>query len=236
MLNRRPGFYTARRLFSCIETRLHAARKIAACYNPILHFLRRVWKAFIFSGSLEVLVWSVDLSRKGLLGLCLIVALPLSFAARAQESYLTNGERARWAEISHRLETNPLNKSVSREGDRALKELSEAHDIRGPLCGSFYQGFIGSSYKYRREITRQFVLASGAYQIENPDRADDSMAMNAAALESVLKVYRILLQQRPGSGWKPLDDLLAMENQGRLQEAVRLQCDRIQDSLPDGAH
>ena len=48
------------------------------------------------------------------------------------------------------------------------------------------------------------MLASGAFQIENPDKAADAKATALAAVESVLKTYGAILQQKPDAKAKPL--------------------------------
>jgi hypothetical protein len=78
--------------------------------------------------------------------------------------------------------------------------------------------------KYRHEITRQYMLASGAFIIENPDKAGDANAMNLPAVESTLKVYSAILQRKPDAKWKPFDDLLKRQSQGKLDQSLRKQC------------
>jgi hypothetical protein len=136
----------------------------------------------------------------------------------------TEEERARWAEVSHRLESNPLDGSVNKDGEWALNRLSDAHDIHVPLCPALLGEFNDAKYKYRHEITRQYMLASGAFIIENPAKAGDTNAMNLAAVESALKVYSVILQQKPDAKWKTLDDLLKKQGQGKLDDALRKQC------------
>jgi len=48
--------------------------------------------------------------------------------------------------------------------------------------------------------------------------------MNVAAVESVLKVYSAILQQKSDAKWKPLDDLVKKQSQGKLDDALRKQC------------
>src|SRR5215472_14901976 len=157
--------------------------------------------------------WSVVLS--------LCVVTPQRVAAQGTS---TPEERARWAEITHKLESNPLDESVNKDGEAALNRLSNAHDIHVPLCPALLSEFNDAKYKYRHEVTRQYMLASGAFIIENPDKAGDTNAMNLAAVESVLKVYSGILQQKPDAKWKTLDDLLKKQSQGKLDDAVRKQC------------
>ena len=68
------------------------------------------------------------------------------------------------------------------------------------------------------------MLASGAFVIENPDKAADAAATNLSAVQSVLKVYSAILQQKPGAKSKALDDLLKQQNDGTLGSAVRKKC------------
>ncbi len=82
----------------------------------------------------------------------------------------------------------------------------------GPRWGNFSHSaetsfclreFNDAKHKYRHEITRQYMLASGAFIMENPAKAGDTNAMNLAAVESVLKVYSAILQQKPDASESP---------------------------------
>src|SRR5882762_1757209 len=148
-------------------------------------------------------------------------ALTLKAAAQGTS---TPEERARWAEITHKLESNPLDESVNKDGEWALNRLSDAHDIHVPLCPALLGEFNDAKYKYRHQITRQYMLASGAFLIENPAKAGAVAAINVAAVESVLKVYSAILQQKPDAKWKPLEDLLKKQSQGKLDDVLRKQC------------
>jgi hypothetical protein len=153
------------------------------------------------------------------LGLC--VVMPQKAAAQGTS---TPEERARWVEITHKLESNPLDESANKDGESALNRLSNVHDIHVPLCPALLGQFNDVKYKYHHEITRQYMLASGAFIIENPDKAGDTNAMNLAAVESTLKVYSGIVQQKPDAKWKTLDELLKKQSQGKLDDALRNQC------------
>lgn len=163
------------------------------------------------------LAWTWSL----VLGLCVVVA-----QRAAAQGTSTPEERARWVEITHKLESNPLDESVNKDGESALNRLSNAHDIHVPLCPALLGEFNDAKYKYRHEITRQYMLASGAFIIENSAKAGSVAAMNVAAVESVLKVYSAILQQRPDAKSKLLDDLLKRKAQGTLDDVLRKQCSK----------
>ena len=78
------------------------------------------------------------------LGLC--VVMPQKAAAQGTS---TPEERARWAEITHKLESNPLDESVNKDGESALNRLSNAHDIHVPLCPALPVGCNDAKCEYR---------------------------------------------------------------------------------------
>jgi hypothetical protein len=63
-------------------------------------------------------------------------ALPLLFMATAlrtsAQSTSTPEERAQWVETTHKLQSAPLDDSVNKEGEAALKRLSDVHDVHVP--------------------------------------------------------------------------------------------------------
>lgn len=138
-------------------------------------------------------------------------------------------ERARWVEITRKLEMDPLDEALSRQGDATIKEIENDHSIVVGLCPDVLYEFNGMKYTCSRTMTRQFMLATTAFKIENPDKADDSRRENRrdhdlAALQSVLKASRSILKAKPDAHQKSLDDLLAQEIAGKLPEYVKKKC------------
>ena len=151
-----------------------------------------------------------------------LVAAVLTRNTAAQETS-TPEERARWAAITHKLENAPMDDNVNQQGEATLKRLSDVHDIHVPLCPAILSEFNGMKYTYSHTITRQYMLASAAFLIENQDKAADTKAANLAAVESVLKTYRAILQQKPDAKAKALDDLVKKQSQGKLKDSLK-QC------------
>jgi hypothetical protein len=154
---------------------------------------------------------------------CLVLPISITQSAFSQATS-TPKERAQWVEVTHKLESSPLDENVNKDGERALSRLSDVHDIHVPLCPALLGEFNDAKYKYRHEITRQYMLASGVFVIENPDKASDTRAMNLAAMGSVLKVYSVILQQKRDAKWEPLDDLLTKQTQGKLEDGLPKEC------------
>ncbi len=154
--------------------------------------------------------------------LAMAVLSTLTARVSAQDTS-TPEERAQWAAITHQLESSPLDDSVNKQGEAAFKRLSDVRDVHVLLCPALLSEFNGMKYSYAHTITRQYMLASGAFQIENPDKAADAKATAFAAVESVLKTYQAILKQKPDAKAKPLDELLKKRSQGKLNDALK-QC------------
>jgi hypothetical protein len=156
---------------------------------------------------------------------CLLVVTIISIVSTTASGQDTSTpeERKQWADVTHKLESSPLDDSVNKQGDSAFKRMSDVHDFHVLLCPALLSEFNGMKYAYSHTITRQYMMASGAFQIENPDKAADAKATALAAVESVLKTYQAILSQKPDAKSRPLDDLLKKQSQGKLKDALK-QC------------
>jgi hypothetical protein len=125
------------------------------------------------------------------------LCIAISQRTSAQDTS-TPEERAQWVAITHQLENSPLDNTVNKQGEAAFKRLSDVHDVHVPLCPSLLSEFNGMKYAYAHTITRQYMMASGAFIIENPDKAADTKAANLSAVESVLKTYQAILKTEAG--------------------------------------
>jgi hypothetical protein len=162
--------------------------------------------------------------RAALVWLPMLSFLFLATALRTSaQATSTPEERTQWVEVTHKLESAPLDDGVNKQGEAAFKRLSDVHDVHVLLCPALLSEFNGMKYTYAHTITRQYMLASGAFQIENPDKAD-ATATALAGVESVLKTYQAILQQKPDAKVKALDDLLKKQSQGKLKDSVQKQC------------
>ena len=62
-----------------------------------------------------------------------LIAAVLTRNTVAQESS-TPEERTQWVQVTHKLESAPLDDGVNQQGETALKRLSDVHDVHVPLC------------------------------------------------------------------------------------------------------
>lgn len=154
--------------------------------------------------------------RRNLLYLACICLFLVRLAGAQTSS--TPEERARFVAITHKLESNPLDASLHSEREWALKWLIQVPDIHVSLCPSVLGDYF--KYKYSSEITAQLSFGSAAFVIENPDKAGDTAAQYLAGVESALKSYTAMLQQKPRDKSKVLDGVLDKQAHGQLKAYV----------------
>jgi len=163
-------------------------------------------------------------NRKPVWGWLVLAFLTTVAAQGFAQAVSTPEERAHWVEVTQKLESSPLDASVNQEGDKVLQRVMDVHDFHVPLCVAFFTEFNTMKYTYAHAMMRQFMLASATYLIENPDKANDRNAMNQAAIESVLKTYAAILQQKLDAKNKTIEDLLQKQKRGTLAEYVQKRC------------
>jgi hypothetical protein len=135
----------------------------------------------------------------------------------------TKEERQRFLALTHKLEQDPLDKSLYAEKTWAKKWLEEIPDINVNICAPILFGmdFVTEQNKYTPQLSYQATFGSAAYIIEHPDRAGDTGAQFVAGVESALKAYSAILKSQPEARSKSLDALLEKQKQGKLAEFVR---------------
>jgi len=139
----------------------------------------------------------------------------------------TAEERARFVEITHKLEKNPLDVGLNGDRDWALRWLIEVPDVHAELCTNVLGGFLKEKkYPYSGEIVRQLTFSGAAFTIENPDKATDRPAQFEAGVEGALKAYSAIVQLKPEAKSKSLEELLQKQGQGTLQDFVRGAADK----------
>jgi hypothetical protein len=143
--------------------------------------------------------------------------------ARAQ-STSTPEERAKWVQITRKLEVNPLDKDALKDAEWALMRVIDVKDIHVTICGGVMKDLGANKYKYGGNLIQQYLLASAAFTVENPDKANDSAAANRAALESVLKAYGAIVRQIPKAKSESIDGLTKTLSDGKLSEYLQEKC------------
>ena len=135
----------------------------------------------------------------------------------------TPAERTRFVALTHKLEQNPLDKSLYDEKAWAKQWLEDIPDVNVNICAPVLFGvdFIKEQNKYTPQLSYQATFGEAVYIIEHPDKKSDTTAQYVAGVESALKAYTAILKSEPSAKSKALDDLLEKQKQGKLADFVR---------------
>jgi hypothetical protein len=160
--------------------------------------------------------------RRALGFLLVLVCLASLTNAQSKRGPSTPEERERFVAIAHKLEANPLDKTLQSDREWALRWLIEVPDISVSICSqALGPKFFNTKYKYSGEIVGQLTLSQGAFVIEHPDKAQDFIAQYLAGAEGALKAYKAILQTAPKAKSKELDELLAKQANGQLTDFLK---------------
>ena len=155
----------------------------------------------------------------------LIAALLLSSLAIGQDQPKrgpsTAEERTRFLTLTHKLEQNPLDKSLYDDKKWALQWIEDIPDITVTPCPTvFGPDFLASRYRYGSNLLYQVVFGNAVFLIEHPDKKNDATAQYTAGVESALKAYKGILRADPVVS-RTMEELLQKQSQGKLADFVK---------------
>ncbi len=154
---------------------------------------------------------------------CLLL---LSTGMRAAErAPSTAEERAKVIDLTHKLETDPLNPQAEEWRVWLAKWIDEVPDVVVPVCPGLLPQLLRSNRNYSHELAMQVVYSSAAFIVEHPQQQVDQQAVFQAGVDGALKAYQSILKARPRAHWYFLDSLIQMRDKGELKEYLRKQID-----------
>ena len=163
--------------------------------------------------------------RKSLKILLFVICFfSLSFAQDDQtpkRAPSTPEERKRFLAFVHKLEQSPLDQSLNSEADWALHWLQDIPDINVSVCPLPLGTLTQENYEYKTRLSVLFVLAMGAYLVDHPQKAADTVSQYLAGAQSALRAYKAILKTKPQAKSRSMDDLVAKEAEGQLEDFVR---------------
>jgi hypothetical protein len=162
-------------------------------------------------------------SYSAFLFITILLSAPLFAQNEPKRAPSTAEERQRFVALTHKLEQEPLDKSLYEEKKWAKQWLEDIPDVNVTICAPFLFGvnFVREENKYVRQLSYQATFGEAVYIIEHPDKKGDTTAQYIAGVESALKAYSAIVKSDPVARSKALDDLLEKQKQGKLADFVR---------------
>jgi len=137
----------------------------------------------------------------------------------------TAEERAKVIDLTHKLETDPLNPQADEWRVWLAKWIDEVPDVVVPVCPPLLPQLLRSDRNYAHELAMQVVYSSAAFIVEHPKEQVDQQAVFQAGVDGALKAYQAIVKAKPRARWYFLDSLIQMRDKGELKEYLRKQID-----------
>jgi hypothetical protein len=149
----------------------------------------------------------------------LAVAAP-SFAAERGPS--TPEERKRAVETTRKLEQHPLARSSIEARRWLFQWIVDIPDIHVTSCSGPLDPLLKDEEDtFAQLLYVQSVFGMAAFQIENPKKEKDWVAVQTAGLESVLRAYASMLKADPEATRPELDRIARARKAGKLRALVQ---------------
>ena len=127
----------------------------------------------------------------------------------------TPEDRAKAVVMTRQLESDPLGEGAVEARQWLMPWLEQAEDITVTVCDIL--GPIPSEdHPYSAEILTQMIFSNAAFQIEHPEKADETLAVQTAGVEGALKAYEAIVKDKPGARIAFFDDLARKRDDGQL--------------------
>lgn len=143
----------------------------------------------------------------------LICAMTLCATAAAVELGEKDAEKA--VRFTDALEKNPFAEDATDMRRWLIGWLEETPDYTVVVCDVL--GPEPTQSKYGAELFGQLLFGNVRFQIRNPARKDET-SLQVAGVESVLNAYSVILVKDPTAHVGYLDELLALQKQGKLRD------------------
>jgi len=155
----------------------------------------------------------------------LAVLIVLTTAASLPSAAKTRGpstaeERARAIEYVRSLEENPLAKDSLGKRMWLTEWIVEVPDFTVNACCKELASLDKVNNTYSNQLRMQMVYSQAAFLLQHPEEKNTA-TIQAAGLAGTLRAYRAIQRFDPTAKYPLLDNLIALEKQGKLSQYVQ---------------
>jgi hypothetical protein len=142
-------------------------------------------------------------------------------AANADRGPSTPEERTKAVDLAKSLESDPLGSEAPAARKWLTQWLIAVPDISVNWCTDLMGPILKTKKNHAEELSIQPLFSAALFVIQTPEKSNDQLAVNVAAVEGTLRAYEVILRAEPTSHLSYMDDLLAKRDKGTLVDHVR---------------
>jgi hypothetical protein len=132
----------------------------------------------------------------------------------------TAEERARAVEYVRSLEENPLAKDSLEKRMWLTEWIVEVPDFTVNACCKELNSLDKVNNTYSNQLRMQVIYSQAAFLLQHPEEKNTA-TIQAAGLAGTLRAYRAIQRFDPAVKYPVLDNLIALEQRGKLQQYVQ---------------
>lgn len=134
----------------------------------------------------------------------------------------TPEERKRALEVIEKLEADPISPDLEKDRQWISDWVFAAPDVHVVLCTSVIKPLLAEENSDpRKALMLQNLLAMAALELKSPDKAKDSVQMQMAGTEGMLRAYANITRKLPTYKSAFMESLVAKQKSGSLETYVR---------------
>ena len=134
----------------------------------------------------------------------------------------TPQERARALDYIESLEQNPLAKDSFEKRQWLTEWIVQVPDFTVKLCCKALDSLDTVNDTYSNQLRMQAIYSQAAYILQHPSTTSDA-EKEAAGLAGALRAYQAIQRFDPSAQYPVLDELVSLEQQGKLVQYVEQQ-------------
>ena len=151
---------------------------------------------------------------------CLLLLVGAAFADERGPSTLA--ERKHALEVIEKLEADPMNPSLAKEREWINDWVFSVPDVHVVLCTAMIKPLLDEQNSDpRKALMLQNLLAMAAFEIKSPEKAKDTVQMQMAGAEGMIRAYSNITRRMPSYKSEFMEDLRAKSENGKLESFVR---------------
>ena len=156
------------------------------------------------------------------LAIGLIVATLCTIAMAESRGPSTPQERKRALQVIEKLEQDPMSPALKEDRDWVFQWVKEVPDIHAQACMAIVGPLMDEKLSpARNALTLQNILASAAFVMQYPEKANDPFAVYLAGTQGMLRAYGNIVKVDPSKKDAFLESLLKKQQDGTLEDFVR---------------
>ncbi len=134
----------------------------------------------------------------------------------------TPEERKRALDVIEKLEADPMSPELEKDRQWISEWVFAAPDVHVVLCTSVIKPLLAEKNSDpRKALMLQDLLAMAAFEMKSPDKAKDSVQMQMAGAEGMLRAYGNITRKMPAYKSAFMESLRTKQHSGTLEAYVR---------------